>query len=118
MDTAEFRSTPPARGLVVSASASVLEGLKSDSRRDLTKTLWIGAVAFVSGAQCAEDPQGTQNEPGQMIPNAVYTVVALQDHCSCKAPSKHHIKSKSFCALLQAGHTLVIHATSVYFCFI
>jgi len=67
----------PARGLVVSASASLLVGRKFDSRPGLTKTLqitvpnlvfvfgiWyqIGTVAFLPGARRTEELQGTQAE--------------------------------------------------------
>jgi len=52
----------PARGLVVSASASVLEGLEFNSRPDLTKAMLIGTVAFLPGVQCADVLQGTQPE--------------------------------------------------------
>ena len=44
-----------ARGLVVSASASVLVGREADSRPGLTKALEIGTVAFLPGARCAKD---------------------------------------------------------------
>ena len=45
------------RGVVVSASASLLVGRKFDSCPGLTKTLQIGV--FLPGARCAEKLQGT-----------------------------------------------------------
>jgi len=54
--------TRPARGLVVSAPASVLVGREFVSRPGLTKTLWIGTAAFLQGARYAEELQGTHSE--------------------------------------------------------
>ena len=75
-----------ARGLVVSASALVLVGLEFDSRPCLTKTLQIGTVAFFPGARCAEEHK--TNGVKQYQRPCTNSVVALQDHCSYKAPSK------------------------------
>jgi len=44
-------STPDC-GLVASASGSVLVVLEFASRSDLTKTLQVGTVTFLPGAQC------------------------------------------------------------------
>jgi len=63
-------------------------------------TLQIGTVAFLPGARCAEVLQGTQpehkNKPSEMkTRNNTTSVLALQDHCSYKAPTtNHHIKKK------------------------
>ena len=48
--TAAMNAAWPDRGLVVSASASMLVGLEFDSRPGLTKTLLIGSTAFLPGA--------------------------------------------------------------------
>jgi len=62
---------------VVSASASVLVGRDFTSLSGLTKTLWIGTVAFLPGARCAEELQGThpehKNKPSEMKPDIVQT---------------------------------------------
>jgi len=77
----------PARGQVLRASASVLAGREFGSWLGLTKTLQNGTAAFLPDAQCAEELQGTHPEHKKKPGNSTNSVVALQDHCSYKAPT-------------------------------
>jgi len=85
-----FEVVRPARGLVASSSASVLAGREFDSRSGLTKT------AAVCGRAAGDKPR-TQKETR----NCSNSVVALQDHCSYKAPkTNHHVKKIRGCIVV------------------
>jgi len=61
---------------VVNASASLLEGLESDSRPSLTTTLQSGVVVFFSGAWCVEKLQTIrQAKTSEMIKDLAKTSV-------------------------------------------
>ena len=91
----------PARGLVVSASASVLVGprvrLSSGSHRDLIN--WCCSLLTrrtVCGRAAGNTPRTQKQTEWSESRNCTNSVLALQDHCSYKAPTtNHHIKQKN-----------------------
>ena len=90
----------PVRDLVVSWSALLRVNLVFDSRSGLTKTSWIGIVAFMSGEQCAEELLGPSLEGNSLEVESESNdarpcrcaVVALQDRRCQKVPSKLYLK--------------------------
>ena len=88
----------PARGLVVSASASVLVGREfssAGSNQDLVN--WYCSLltrrTVYRGAAGTSPRTTTKINKWNETWNCSNSVVALQDHCSYKAPTtNHHIK--------------------------